>query len=687
MNDPNDNALLARLNPQQREAVCHGDTPLLIIAGAGTGKTQTLVHRVAHLIQRGVPAQRILLLTFTRRAAAEMLRRVEGLLRGTRTATGPLRTQTTRVWGGTFHATATRLLRVYGNAIGLTPDFTILDRTDAEDLMNVIRTDMGLSEHKKRFPKKGTCMAIYSHCINSQSPLEKVLQTSFPWCRDYASQLKELFKAYVERKDVASVLDYDDLLLFWNGLLNDDQAGDRIRDRFDCVLVDEYQDTNQLQGRILKQLRPDGSGLTAVGDDCQSIYSFRAATVRNILDFPKTFPGTRLVKLEQNYRSTEPILKATNNVIAQAGEQFTKRLWSSRTDGEQPNLVTCQDDLEQTDELIRQVLEHREAGILLRDQAVLFRTSHHSVVLEGELTRHNIPYVKYGGLKFIESAHVKDVMAVLRLAENPKDIVAGLRVLVLLPGIGPGNAKRLMNVLIEADGKFDCWRDVKVPQAAASHWPDLVRLMRRLTAAKTPPLPAQLTAVRKFYRPWLEEKYDAADARLRDIEQLEQLASRFEDRRAMLSDIALDPPNSTEDFAGPPLLDEDYLILSTIHSAKGLEWDAVYVIHAADGNIPSDMATGDAEQIDEERRLFYVALTRAKSWLYVYFPQRYYQPQRGRYTDAFNMAQVTRFIDEEIRRHFDCRTASVEPIDSASDATGLDSKRQAIRRSASSIWS
>ncbi len=679
-----EDALLARLNEQQQVAVRHGHDPLLIIAGAGTGKTHTLVHRVASLINGGVAPQRLLLLTFTRRAAAEMLRRVAGLL-GTHAKDGRDRAPSRRVWGGTFHATACRLLRLHGAAIGLDADFTILDRSDAEDLMNVVRTEMGLTSLKTRFPKKGTCLAIYSNCVNSQLPLDEVLQANFPWCLDYEGPLKKLFKNYVERKDRSAVLDYDDLLLFWRGLMMDDLASPAVRERFDSVLVDEYQDTNQVQADILNHLRPDGSGLTVVGDDCQSIYSFRAATVRNILDFPKTFPRTTIIKLQQNYRSTQPILTATNHVIAEATEQFAKELWSTRKEGNKPRLVTCEDEWEQTDEIVREVLERREEGLQLRDQAVLFRASHHSIILEGELTRHNIPYVKYGGLKFIETAHVKDVLSLLRFAENYKDLVAGLRFLMLLPGIGPKTAHRLVDSLIESGGDFGRWQKEKVPSLIRHEWKELTTLLRQLTSPKCPPLPAQLSAICRLYQPLLEARYDAAAARLRDIEQLEQLSTRFADRRTMLSDMALDPPSSSADLAGPALRDEDYLILSTIHSAKGLEWDAVYVVHAADGHIPSDMSTDNAAQVDEERRLFYVALTRAKRWLYVYFPQRYESP-RSRRNDWNGLAQLTRFLPAHVKCHFDCRTALNVAAEETSGAGSRTSKRKQIRRSVSSFW-
>jgi DNA helicase II / ATP-dependent DNA helicase PcrA len=690
--------ILAELNEWQRLAVVHGDNPLLIVAGAGTGKTATLAHRVAYKIAMGTDPGRILLLTFTRRAAAEMLRRVEGILRrleaDIRDAAAPS-PATGKVWGGTFHATATRLLRLHGRAIGLHPSFTILDRSDAEDLMGVLRTELSLSKNDHRFPLKGTCMDIYSRCVNAREPVDEAVETHFPWCKDEIEDLKRLFSAYVDHKGEQSVLDYDDLLLFWHGLLTDARAARSIRSRFDCVLVDEYQDTNHLQAEILQMLCPGGKDLTAVGDDAQAIYSFRAATVRNILDFPQQFPHTSIVTLEQNYRSTQTILEATNEVIAGATERHAKNLWSQRTDGAKPQLVSCEDEDEQTEFVIRQVLDHREAGLALRRQAVLFRASHHGLALELELTRRNIPFHKYGGLRFVETAHVKDLMAFLRLAENPRDLMAGTRVLMLLPGVGPKKARSLMDRIATgaqassaaegatepdearadaapgpATAGFDAlssggasegfanWAACPAPSAAAAGaWAGLVSLMSSIGSREPGDLASQIKRIRLFYTPLLERLYDNARARLMDLEQLEWLAARFADRARFLSEIVLDPPTYTEDLAGPPLLDEDFLILSTMHSAKGLEWDAVYVIHAADGNIPSDMATGKLEEIEEERRLFYVALTRAKDWLYVCYPLRYYTYPRS-FSDVHGYAQLTRFLPESVRRSFDQVPAS-----------------------------
>jgi DNA helicase-2/ATP-dependent DNA helicase PcrA len=529
-------------------------------------------------------------------------------------------------------------------------------------------------------------MAIYSRCVNARENLQQTLSEQFPWCRDWADELKRLLDAYVDRKEAAGVLDYDDLLLYWHALLGDSAAGPAVRKQFDCVLVDEFQDTNALQAEILYLLSPDGKGLTVVGDDAQSIYSFRAATVRNILDFPRRYPDTALVTLEQNYRSTCPILEAANHVIGLARERFTKNLWSERTAGQRPVLATCEDEDDQTKYVVRRILAHREEGIELRRQAVLFRASHHSILLEAELAARKIPFHKYGGLKFVETAHVKDLMAFLRLAENPRDVVAGARVLLLLPGIGPGKARQLTDILARSETGFAPWEAWKPPVAAAELWPQLVALMTHL-AATTDDLAAQLHRVRTFYTPLLESRYDHVQPRLRDLEQLEQLAGRYRTRRRMLREMALDPPNSTQDLAGPPHLDDDYLVLSTIHSAKGLEWDAVYVIHAADGNIPSDMATRNPAEIEEERRLFYVALTRAKNALYVCCPLRYYYTPAPGMGDRHGYAQRTRFLPDSVAAFFDRRLAhGGEDVEETEISLGSSLTSQAVRRRTKDLW-
>ena len=673
-------ALIAELNEAQQRAVRHGESPLLIVAGAGTGKTTTLAHRVAWQILHGTSPRRILLLTFSRRAAAEMLRRVDDILR----AVGKTERHSSSVFGGTFHSVALRLLRWYGDVLGLGPEFTILDRSDAEDLLNVVRTDLNLSDAKRRFPLKGTCLAIYSRCVNRSAPLKTVLTEDFPSHVSHEENLARLFRAYTERKEAHVVLDYDDLLVFWLALLENPQGADVVRGLFDRVHVDEYQDTNVLQASILKRLVPDGEGLTVVGDDSQSIYSFRAATVRNILDFPEEFPGTEIVTLEQNYRSTQPILDATNRVIAESAEWHAKRLWSEREHGVRPQVVRCADEESQCEFVIEQVLKAREEGVRLQDQAVLFRASYHSAGLELELTRRNIPFRKYGGLKFIESAHVKDLLAYLRLAENPRDIVAGTRVLCLLPGIGNARANRLMETLRDADGSLTAWSEFKAPASTRGQWEPFVKLLEDLSSGPLADaaVSAQVERVREFYKPLLEETHDHAAARLRDLEQLEILAARFADRASFLAEVTLDPPSSTAELGDPAAPDEDdWLVLSTIHSAKGLEWDSVFVLQAIEGSIPSDMATGSAEQTEEERRLFYVALTRAKNRLFVCHPQRMLG-QRGQFFAA-SFSRLTSFLSDDVRGSFDEHVYS--PAESKKSPAQRESSQE-VRRRLNSLW-
>lgn len=639
---------LSDLNPAQRDAATRGvgsgarpHAPLLVIAGAGSGKTMALAYRVANLIVHGADPRRILLLTFTRRAAREMTRRAQSIV-----ARARVDRPVGLLWSGTFHGVANRLLRLHAAAVGLDPSFTVLDRSDAEDLMNLVRGERRLGQGEKRFPQKATCLAIYSHTVNAQRPLEDTLECAFPWCASWGDELKGLFRQYVERKQTQHVFDYDDLLLYWYHLMTSGAPADALRGRFDFVLVDEYQDTNALQASILLGLRPDGRGVTVVGDDAQAIYAFRAATVRNILDFPAQFdPPAETVTLEQNYRSTGPILRACNAVIALARERFTKDLFSDRPSRERPFLVTVEDESVQVTYVVDRILEQREAGIPLQRQAVLFRASHHSDLLEVELGRRNIPFVKYGGLKFLEVAHVKDMLSVLRWAENPRDAVAAFRVLQLLPGIGPVHAERVIGALEEA--RFDIARlsEVVVPPAAGEHWPGLCVLLVSLRRSEWA---GQVEAVRNWYEPHLERLYDAVHVRRGDLVQFEQISTTYESRERFLTALALDPPEVMGDEAGPPSLDEDFLVLSTIHSAKGQEWDAVFVLNAADGCIPSDLATGTPEEIEEERRLLYVAMTRARDHLHIIHPHRFFTRPLRRDTDRHVYTPRTRFIPDTL---------------------------------------
>jgi DNA helicase II / ATP-dependent DNA helicase PcrA len=651
---------LDTLNPEQRRAVEHGvgpdgtiGGPLLVIAGAGSGKTNTLAHRVAHLIVNGADPRRVLLMTFSRRAAAEMTGRVERIARRVLGDKAGVMTDAL-AWAGTFHGIGARLLREYSDSIGLDPAFTIHDREDSADLMNLVRHDLGFSRTESRFPTKGTCLAIYSRCVNAETPIDQVLGQFFPWCAGWAGELKQLFAAYVETKQQQNVLDYDDLLLYWTQMVSDAALADEIGGRFDHVMVDEYQDTNRLQSSILLALKPTGRGLTVVGDDAQSIYSFRAATVRNILDFPAQFnPKAVIVTLDRNYRSTQPLLSAANGVIAQAKERFTKNLWTDRTATRLPQLTAVRDEADQARYIVEQVLANREEGALLKHQAVLFRTSSHSGPLEIELTRRNIPFVKFGGLKFLDAAHVKDMLALLRFVENPRDRVAGFRILHLLPGVGPASAQRVLDHMAEAADPIAALCHLPTPPRTGDDWRSFVETIGNLRHSEWP---VDIERARLWYEPHLDRIHEDSEIRRADLIQLEQIAAGYASRERFLTELILDPPGATSDQAGVPLLDEDYLILSTIHSAKGQEWKSVYVLNVVDGCMPSDLGAGTSAELEEERRLLYVAMTRAKDDLHLIVPQRFFVHGQKAKGDRHMYASRTRFIPEKLLPMFERTT-------------------------------
>ncbi|HVZ45889.1 MAG TPA: ATP-dependent helicase [Ramlibacter sp.] len=678
---------LASLNPAQREAATHGtgDTagdkrPLLVIAGAGSGKTSTLAHRVANLIRHGADPQRMMLLTFSRRAAQEMERRVEGVLRPL------LAGANVRLpWSGTFHSIGARLLREYALRIGLEDNFTIHDRADSEDLLGLVRHEAGFRESKNRFPQKATCLGIYSRVLNTREPLGRVLQALYPWCVQWEDELKKLFGAYVEAKQQQNVLDYDDLLAFWADMMAEPAIAREVGARFDHLLVDEYQDTNRLQAEIIFAMKPSGEGVTVVGDDAQCIYSFRGATVRNILDFPNRFAlPARIVTLEQNYRSTQAILDASNAVISEARERHTKNLFSDKALGGRARLVLVPDEAQQARWVADEVLREREAGTVLKRQAVLFRASHHSAALELELARRNVPFVKFGGLKFLESAHVKDLLAVLRFAHNPRSRMAGFRVAQLVPGIGAATATRLLDAMAEAPEPDTALARFEPAPGARNEWARFAALFAKLRDREIA-WPADIELAKAWYLPQLERMHDDASARKLDCEQLARLAAGYASRERFLTELTLDPPEATSDFSGPPLRDEDYLILSTIHSAKGQEWKAVHVLNVVDGCIPSDMATGSTEEIEEERRLLYVAMTRAKEHLHLVVPQRFYVTQQSGGGDRHMYAGRTRFIGEGMLRHFD-QVTWPEAVPAVKGAAGREAAVLQVRERARSAW-
>jgi DNA helicase II / ATP-dependent DNA helicase PcrA len=625
---------LDELNEAQRRAATHPGGPLLILAGAGTGKTTTLCARLAWLVAEGAASERILLLTFTRRAAREMLQRARALVPAS-----------ARVLGGTFHSVGHRLVRRHAAALGLPPGFGVLDASDAADVLDLLREEHGHATARTRFPRKATLLDIYSRTVNAQLPLSGVLAEHFPWCDDHREAISALFKAYTARKRALGVADLDDLLLFWRALARDEVIGPRLAAAFDHVLVDEYQDVNGLQVDLVRALAAHGPAITAVGDDFQAIYGFRSASAGHILGFPEQFAGTEVVTLERNYRSTQPVLDASNALAAQARRAFPKRLRADRDGGAPPGVVFCRDESAQAAAVCDRVLAARERGMDLRAQAVLMRTSHDSDLLELELARRRIPFVKYGGLRYLEAAHVKDFVALLRLADNGADAVAWFRVLQLVEGVGPVSAKRALAAL--APDPFAAWpaaRDA-LPAAARAGADALVAAL--LAAREEPRAGPRAERLRDALAPLVKAHYPDGPLRLQDLDQLVAAAHQAADPRHFVAELVLDPPQSSADLAQPPHLDEDYLVLSTIHSAKGLEWDAVHVLAVYDGNFPACLSAGTRESIDEERRLLYVAMTRARRALHLYVPVRYHHRPHGR-DDAHGYGKPSRFLTPEV---------------------------------------
>ena len=688
---------LQHLNEAQRQAASFGGRPdggrftataLLVIAGAGTGKTNTLAHRVAQLVIEGVDPLRILLLTFTRRAALEMTRRAERIVGEAlrRAAPGGRAPPMRLPWSGTFHSIANRLLREHALSLGIAQDFSVLDRGDAADLIDLLRHERGLSAQKRRFPRKDTCLAIYSHRVNGGRELADVLREGYPWCEDWADELRGLFRAFVERKQANAALDYDDLLLYWHALMQEPALAAAVGGRFDHVLVDEYQDVNRLQADIVLALKPGGRGITVVGDDAQAIYSFRAASVDNILEFPdRCEPRATVIALERNYRACQPLLDAANAVIAGASRRYGKTLVSTRGGGARPRLVTVQDDRQQADYVVQGVLQRREAGTLLRRQAVLFRSADHSDWLEIELMRANIPYVKYGGLRFLEAAHVKDLLAVLRWADNPRNGLAAFRVLQLPAGMGPANAARAWQRIVAADFRLSVLGDFNPPAAAAETWRPFASMMAGLADPRSA-WPGQIGSVRAWYEPELPRLYESAGVRAADLEMLEQLSPQYANRERFLTELTLDPPSASGELAGPPMLDEDYLVLSTVHSAKGQEWDAVYVLNVSDGNFPSEFATSTAQGLDEERRLLYVAMTRARDELHLIEPLRYYVTQQSRSGDRHVYGARSRFLDPAVLEKLDRASWPAEPEAPAARAAAATVTRIDVADRLKALW-
>ncbi|WP_051324617.1 ATP-dependent helicase [Candidatus Solirubrobacter pratensis] len=644
-----DHPWLEQLNPEQREAATHSGGPLLILAGAGTGKTTTLCARVAHLVAEGVPSERILLVTFTRRAAREMLQRSRGLVPAS-----------SRILGGTFHSVAHRLVRRHATALGLPGGFGVLDAGDAADVLDILREEAGHAQSRTRFPRKATLLDIYSRTVNAQQPLSGVIEEHFPWCSEHREAISALFKAYTARKRALGVIDLDDLLLYWRALTRDEVVGPKLAASFDHVLVDEYQDVNGLQADLVRGLAEHGPAVTAVGDDFQAIYGFRSASAAHILDFPEHFPGTRVVTLERNYRSTQPLLDAANAVAAQAVRAFPKRLRAERDGGVRPRVVFVRDEGAQAAEVCDRVLEAREQGAELRAQAVLTRTSHDSDLLELELTRRRIPFVKYGGLRYLEAAHVKDFVALLRLADNGADEIAWFRILQLIEGVGPVSANKAIGIMAHGD-RLAAWPEAReaIPAAARASADALINALIAARAERRPGPRAE--GLREVLAPLVKQRYPDGALRVQDLDQLVAAAHEARDARHFVAELVLDPPNSSADIAQPPHLDEDYLTLSTIHSAKGLEWDSVHVLAVYDGNFPACMSAGTSESIDEERRLLYVGMTRARRTLHLYVPVRYHHRPKGT-DDAHGYGKPSRFLTDDVLAACDVKRLPDDPL-------------------------
>ena len=663
-----ENAVLDGLNEQQRRAATQHGGPLLVLAGAGTGKTRTLVARAAWLHgSQGVPASRILLLTFTRRAASDMLARAaawfDGSLQGIQGIQG-----TGRICGGTFHAIAHKIIRQHAESFSLPPQFTILDQGDATDLLDVLRPDHGLDGTGQRAPRAAACADIYTRCVNTGRPVSEVVTAGFPWCKPFTAQLAALFRAYTARKRARNLLDFDDLLLLWQAALADPTAGPVLRGMFDAVLVDEYQDVNAVQASIVRLLQPDGKQLTCVGDDAQAIYGFRGADPAHLRQLTADYPGLDIVRLDRNYRSRQGILGLAN-VIRPSSPGLDLRLSGDRGPGMAPLLVRCHDEATQAREICARVLEAHEDGAALRDQAVLVRAAHHSDMLEIELSARKVPYVKFGGLRFTDTAHVKDFVAAARIIVNPADELAWFRLLRLHEGIGPAHARRILDALNPGGGGAappDGWAPAVevVGSAPARSRRALTATLGRLADAAQPVAGGQIaggqaTAVLALLDPLIRARYPDATARISDLQRLADAAAAQPSLHDVLAELTLDPPVSSSDLAGPPRLDEDYLTISTIHAAKGLEWPIVHLPHLVDGAIPSDMALGDPGGLAEEHRLFYVAVTRARDHLYLYAPQRLHVHRRGR-DDRHGFGQLTRFLDDEALAA--CESVTAAPL-------------------------
>lgn len=618
------------LNSQQLEAVFHEKGPALVIAGAGTGKTRTLVHRVARLVESGVNPSNILLLTFTRRAAKEMLNRASNILDE----------RCKQVQGGTFHFYCSMLLHRHADVIGFPSNFTIIDTADALEVIQFLRTQLNLHKKKKRFPNKRTLLNIISSCKNKHLDLRVVLLEEYSQFLEQEDKILQVAEAYEDYKEKNFVMDFDDLLIRTRDLLvQHDDIRSKVASKNQFVMVDEFQDTNKLQAELTELFSSVHENVLAVGDDAQSIYSFRGADHQNIMDFPNRFEGTKIIKLEENYRSTPQILNVANNLLKQAHFKFDKELYSNNNEGELPALVQSSSEHDQSRFVTQMVLQLREQGMDLNEMAVLFRNGRDSFDLEVELNRKNIPFVKYGGQKFTEAAHIKDVLAHVRVLVNPMDTIAWNRVLMLLDGIGPKTAQDLFEWIRLAKNPYQ----LDMSDATSKSYIDQLKVLSKLLIELKEhdhSVSKVVELIVDYYRDFCKSRYDDYPKRLKDLEAFVNVSESFSSLPKMLEELALDPITATAVDTEQKTKEEAPLILSTIHSAKGLEWRHVFIIQCLDGIIPSAYSVEDEEQLDEELRLLYVAATRAKDMLYFSYPVL----AQSAYGDYFT--QPSRFIKE-----------------------------------------
>lgn len=625
------------LNPAQYEAVVHQEGPALVIAGAGTGKTRTLVYRVSYLIENSIPPEQIVLLTFTRKAASEMLRRASALLDW----------RCEKVSGGTFHSFALLLLRQYATILGYDASFSVIDQSDSEDTINLIRNQLKFDKSKKRFPQKNTLQDIYSLAINKRESYKQIIEQQYPAFIDYLDEIHHIFEEYRNFKKQHNLMDYDDLLLNLLELLKTQpNIANEINSKYRWLMIDEYQDTNRLQHELVLLLAGKEQNVMAVGDDAQSIYSFRGADFQNILFFPESFNNCKIYKIEENYRSTQPILNLTNIIIKDAIYKYEKELYTRIIGDEKPKIIQAKDERQQSQFVSQQILQLREEGIPLKDIAVLFRYSFHSFDLEIELNKSNIPFLKFGGMKFIETAHIKDILAYLKIITNPKDAVSWQRVLLLLDGVGPRTATKFINSIVSNISISDALKGIEKSKEAIKQLYEMLDESRTKKIA-LPEITAQFA---EYYKPLLENKYDDAKRRWRDIETLIAITQRYKSIAEFLNEITIEPPIESLADMEPESKEDEILTLSTIHSAKGLEWKVVFLIWALEGRFPGTKSIDSIDSIEEERRLFYVACTRAKTLLYITYPVNIFD----RFTGSV-LSEPSRFlkgIDENIAEHY-----------------------------------